>query len=450
MSVALAPPKSMSALVPRDYQSYGIHFLRANKRALLTDDAGLGKTLQASEAATLPALVVCPAYLIDQWHEYLTTQYPTHKVIAVYGQPDRRLRLLNKAARADWTIVGYPTLRIYLENVPEVSTVIFDESHHLRNRTCGQSKAADNFVNPSKRSGRKPIENVFMLSATPMWKRVDDLWMQLHILQPEIFPSYERFLDLYCTVISNGFDRRVVRINKYMQRHLDEMLKIIKLGRTYTEVGRVLPPIINKFVRVDLPPKLRETYNTVRDNFLLEYGDGDEEFMILNHASVMHSLRQITGFSGKITAAVEAVNDTEPTKEHPTIVFCWYRDTADSLYKAFGSDRAVLITGGTDYRFRRAHALTKPIVVATIPALREGVNLSHGRNVVFFEEDWPPGSNYQALRRVQRDRNLDADTTIDPVIVTYIHVSNTLYTIIHKVSKQRTASMKELMKEIFQ
>jgi SNF2 family DNA or RNA helicase len=65
------------SFIPRAYQVQGIEFLRQQKRAILGDAPGLGKTFQATEAAELPCVISCPLPLVDQWKEFLEDQYPT-------------------------------------------------------------------------------------------------------------------------------------------------------------------------------------------------------------------------------------------------------------------------------------------------------------------------------------------------------------------------------------
>ena len=47
-----------------NYQKQGVEFLRETKKAILADDMGLGKSIQAlvavAEDASIPCLIVCP------------------------------------------------------------------------------------------------------------------------------------------------------------------------------------------------------------------------------------------------------------------------------------------------------------------------------------------------------------------------------------------------------
>lgn len=430
-------------LVPRDYQVYASNWLRNKKRAMLTDKAGLGKTLEAAEAADRPALVVAPTYLVDQWAEFLSDQYPDDVVSLAKGGRRKRLKALRR--KADWYVVNVQMLRSY-EMPSSIKTVIFDEAHHLRNRRAMQSRAAAKLA-------RNPALRIYELTATPIWKNVDDLWMLLHILQPKLFPSYHDFVNLFCTVTEDPWAGiKVIGIKGHMRRELEELLDVLRLGRTYQEVGRALPPIIERNIKLDFPDKLMEQYNDVKHNFRLQLLE-DESLIFMSYAAVMHTLRQLTAYPGKVEAVVDILEDTIGGPDPKAVViFCWYKDHAEMLakkIKAAGYDGVELITGDVDSDERIRRALRAKVAVATIASLSEGCNLQHARTVIFFEENWPPGSNYQALSRVRRDRNDDGED-LEPVSVYYLHVRKTIDEIIHRITKKREATIKDVMKEVLQ
>ena len=155
----------------RPYQSQGVRFLREKKRAILGDAPGLGKTFQAIEAAELPACISAPLSLIDQWVEFITEQYPHHSIhIAAYGDIIKRDAVF-KAFEADpnplkWIIVNHDAFRTYY--IPEVKTLIADEFHHFRNREAKRSVGLRQMAHRT--------ENVYGLTATPVFKDIGDLY----------------------------------------------------------------------------------------------------------------------------------------------------------------------------------------------------------------------------------------------------------------------------------
>lgn len=433
-------------LIPRDYQMYGRDWLIARRRAMLTDQAGLGKTLTAALAAETPCLVVCPKYLVNQWGDFLTKQFPDDVVSVATGPRKSRIAALRR--RANWYVINTAMLRTFvLPFAAELKTIIYDEFHHLRNRKSMQSRAA--FLLSEREDLR-----VYGLTASPMWKQVDDIWMQLHILQPEIFTSYNTFVDQFCIVDrSSPYGVKVLGLRKRMQRELDEVLKLTCLGRTYGDVGRQLPRTIESVLSVEFPDELRRKYIDTQRSFRLEAEEADERgdrtFIPLSAASMMHTLRQLTAFPGKIEAVANLIEDID----RPAVVFTWYRDHAADVAEAIHG--AVCITGELPAEERHRLALDamrrKATIVATLSSLSEGINLQEYRAVVFFEQNWPPGSNYQALSRVVRDRNESADSLTgndDPVLVYHVQVPRTIDEVIYRVTRKREASISDVMSEI--
>ena len=430
-----APYEDPDRLVLRDYQVAGRDWLRNKKRAFLTDWPGLGKTVQATEAAETPALVVAPTYLVEQWYNFLCKQKPDAKVGFCSG--DRKNRTATLKKRWDWLVINVQMLRSYA--IPDYfKTIIFDESHHLRNRNATQSIGAAKLA-------KDMSKNVYLLTATPMWKEVDDLWHQLHILQPDIFNSYHDFVDLFMIVDKDAMHgNKILGVKRSMRKSLEQLLSAISFGRTYVQAGRALPPTITSKFTVTLPKPLREAYQELITYYQLQLSE-DETKIFTNYISVMHTLRNITACPEKVDAVVRRIEDNKK----PAVVFTWYKDTAERVQEQVPD--SILVTGDYDpnERTRMAHKAQKngQTIVATAPSMREGINLSQYRSVIFFEEDWPPGSNFQALSRVVRDRN-DNGIDKDVVLVDYIHAGKTIDEVIHKVAQRRTASIKEVMKEI--
>lgn len=427
----------------RDYQIIGRDFLREKKRAFLTDWPGLGKTLQAAEASELPALVSAPAYLTQQWHDFLTEQYPHLKVAMATGATMHRFERQKKLKeKADWYVTNHQMFRGWFE-FPDCKTVIFDESHHLRNRTAFQSKGAARYAADMER-------RVYMLSATPMWKDTDDIWMQLHILQPQIFSSYRNFVDYFMLVDDTAYGPKVLGLKRQTKKELEALLSVLMLGRSYKDVGRQLPPTIETYINVDFPKELQDKYNELRRKYRLEL-DEDSTLILSYYMQVLRLLRLFTNFGHKQEAAISRIEDVDK----PTLTFTWYIETAEELtklmQKKFGKDQVVFLSGALPAQER--HALARKAqakgqhIVATMSSLGEGINLQKYRHVMFYEEDWPPGRNYQALSRVVRDRNDDGQDT-EPVLVSYVHVTNSVDVAIHKSSKKRSSNIKDVMKDI--
>lgn len=443
----------------RPYQIEGVKWFRERKRAWNTDSPGMGKTPQAVYAAERPVLVVCPNALALQWKEWLLGEdensiernggetianvgrrcyqnddgvydevwFLPDTVVVATGNKAKRTKAIRE--HADWTIINEEMLYTYKDVLFEhnYNTLIIDESHHMRSRGASRAKMA---VELGKR-----IPRVYMLTATPIWKEADDLYMQLRVLWPDIFTSYWQFVDKYCVSDQTRFGTKIYGIKRHMMPEIDQLLNVVRIGRTYEDVGRQLPPIIEKFVKIELPENVRKMYNEAVDQFRIEALN--ERF--INYMQVYHTLRRlVTG-----TFKTEAVGEILADEVRRAVIFSWYKETAENIGQRLGD--VEVVTGDDPVEVRRHKALGHKHVSATISSLMEGIDLSDARTCIFAEENWTPGSNYQALSRVRRERL--SGNNDEPVVVYYVHCKNTIDEVIHRKSKLRSGSIKDVIQE---
>jgi SNF2 family DNA or RNA helicase len=261
--------------------------------------------------------------------------------------------------------------------------------------------------------------------------------MQFRILQPDVFTSYWRFVNTFCITESNYFGVQILGAKKSMLKELQSIMEIMTIGRDYKTAGRSLPPVIEKYIPIKLNPQIRKLYDQAIEYWRIQDEAGDLTFT--NYMQAMHTIRQhLTGY-----LKAEVVKDLLEDEPNQSVMFSWYKNTAQSIAELV--ENCELVTGDIDVAERRIRALKGNHVSATIASLSEGIDLSTARNVVFVEEDWTPGSNYQALSRVVRERLNESNE--EPVIVYYIHCERTIDEVIHRRQKQRGSTAKEVIKE---
>ena len=407
-------------LIPRPYQIDGSRFLAQHKRALLTDAPGLGKTLTAASAAVPPCLVIAPTYLTRQWFDFLTKQYPDDRVILAEGTRLQRQADLDVAYSKgyEWLIINIQMLRNY--DIQPATTIIIDESHHIRKNDTQQSKAAVKLA--------KKCEYAFLLTATPIVRNPDDLFMQLHTIDSTVFPSYWQFLRDYCNTISSPYGPRVIGARSHVLRNIMEKYAI---GRSYDDVQMQLPELLNKVIRVPMSSELRKVYTDIKNKYVFQ----DQDVNSLMEA--MHLMRRVTS-QAKLEHALEILIDLP--EEDGAIIFCWYTKLAEHLGQLL---KCPVITGATPPNDRKkiAQDRSNKWIIGTLASISEGIDLSHMRHVLFFEADYLPGRLYQALSRVRRHGGHSS------VNVTYLVVEKSIDEVIHSYATTRNATIKEIMKE---
>lgn len=427
-NIALAYVPRCATLVPRQYQVECITRMREQKRIIIADKPGLGKTLEATEAMETPTLVACPSYLLWQWYDHCVKEYPHLTVSMAYGTRAQRELALKKPA--DIYIVNHDMLRPYdmkpskrtgLDTVSgfimprNIRTFIVDEAHHLRGRDTQRTKGA--------RWVCKNAEYVFMLTATPFYKDLTDCYSLLNLLDPENFNSYYRFLDTYIIMDLNQWNPQALKA----KRAFTPVYEHYFIERSYADVGEQLPAQITNSIVVRPSAAFKAEYNKIKAEFV--YNEKD----ITSLMEAMQILRRLTT-QPKLEAALEILQDNPEG-----IIYTWYRDTAEVLAHLL---KCPFIHGGIPAALRGSIAKDCKLIVASISSLSEGCDLSHLNHVIFFEGDYVPARLYQALSRVRRLREGS-----EPVRVTYIYVAGTIDERVYKAAKERNASIQSVMRE---
>jgi superfamily II DNA or RNA helicase len=420
-----------ATLTLRPYQEEGVRFLQGgSQRRMLTDAPGLGKTLMATEAAVLPCVVTCPLYLVEQWSEFLRIQYPNDLVhVAAYGDIIKRTEGIKAfSEQGGWLIVNHDAWRrLY---IPTAATVIADEVHHFRNRDAQRSKGFKAYATLTSR--------VIGLTATPVYKDIGDLWHLLNILDPKAFSSYWRFIDRIAVVADWGYGNQIVRMRD--PKLLDKILEPYFLGRTYRDVGMQLPQRIDKHITLNMPKPDQVVYNKLRDFYRLEV-EGEPDKIFWNAGAALHELRKLTVTKEKLDTVVDLAEYAHKSTRAPVVIFVWYRETAhrvaDYLNAKLGHGKpcAVAVTGEDKPVERRRLATSGPTYrVLTQQSVSEGVDASDARTVLYVEETYVPGQQYQALSRVIRKRHNDDPT---PVVVYWLRYLKTVDSVVHNTARSR-------------
>ena len=198
-----------------------LRFLRADQpRLLIADEVGVGKTIEAGlilrEMQTRQnvenILIVCPKALVAKWRAEMRRFDEEFQIItsanlrycidetyrdgawpAQFARGIVSLELLRNAdylsgIDKDGNVInpGKPVL-LTLDPPPRFSLVIFDEAHHLRNRTTNSYQAAE-FLCRDYVS-----EAVLFLSATPVHLGSENLYTLLNLLRPDLLPDFGVF-----------------------------------------------------------------------------------------------------------------------------------------------------------------------------------------------------------------------------------------------------------------
>jgi len=223
-----------------EYQKEGLAFLCHNRRTLLADEMGTGKTPCAiaflSMTESYPALLVVPPHLIRNWQKELDkfVRLPK-KVISMFDDNKDQIHVIKglkpyKLPEASVYIIHYLLLRGWKNILPdmEFKAVIFDEIQELRHSGTDKYSAASLVA-----SG---CENVIGLSGTPIYNRGGEIWNVINILEYHCLGDWDSFTREWCSGYGTDVVMKPELLNDYLKR------EGLMLRRRKVDVLKELPP----------------------------------------------------------------------------------------------------------------------------------------------------------------------------------------------------------------
>ncbi len=441
-------------------QRAGVEFMleTAGGKALLADDIGGGKTVQAITTVeeyllrnpetdtTQPRLVIAPLSVLAHWRSELEkwADVPSDRIFIIDGKtPAKREEQLALAVEGSgaWVLINHEKLQKRVKLVGESAkkkgplekvkwlAVIADEAHKMKTHDSQTARGLHKL--------HAPIQ--IAASGTPVLNAPHELYSLLHWISPEQYTSFWAFYYSY-TETYRGFKGRDVIIGVKNADALRFELAPRLVRRTKREIHPSIPEPLDPIIYT--PPmsaKQASLYAEAEKAFWLDIAQANDiapekkveiaegleaealnietvKLMIPNAAARTTRLRQIAtspallggdDVSSKLDEAEQLVL-SGPT-DNPWVFFTWFKGAVDLLVKRFdalGVDARGF--SGDNSRTERAdlaayfQAGDFPIICATIATAGVGINLHRAADCVFIEQDWVPGQNLQAFGRVDR------------------------------------------------
>ncbi|EEF57247.1 DEAD/DEAH box helicase [Pedosphaera parvula] len=203
-------------------------------RALLSDEVGLGKTIEAglilkellTRGMVKRFLVLTVPSLVDQWEEELADKFGLATVTS--NQTSARNEPQNFWRENPGIVASLHTLKqpAHLEIARQVSwdILVVDEAHYLRNRES-QAWQAVNAL---------PRQFLLLLTATPVQNSLEELYNLVTLLQPGQLPSPKEFRARFV----NPKRPRQPREPEELRRLLGQIM----IRNTRANAGLKLPP----------------------------------------------------------------------------------------------------------------------------------------------------------------------------------------------------------------
>lgn len=353
-------------------QKEGVKFLLSNKKCILADGMGSGKSLQSIVASICTnvdkILIICPASVKSTWKRELmyyvdekditivngnnwgeTTKFtiinydildnfytvPTENVLEEVVTKDENnnivTKLVTKTKKSTKKAVIEECMknsRLFQENF---GCVIVDEVHRMVNNKSIRYQVIDDLF---KRT-RPPFR--FLLTGTPMTNKPMNLYYILKLIDAEVTDDYRFYVKRYC-----GGKEMKLRTGKKIliandATNLDELKEKIK----HVYIRRLLSQMsdmVKKNIEVkeyDLNEKQTLRYNELWDEYVKaqeEKGNNDSEaYRQLVEGTIVRQYLAKEMIPNTIHLAEEIIDNNEKV-----IISCTYTEEVNELKKYFG------------------------------------------------------------------------------------------------------------------
>lgn len=488
------------------FQRAGTAFVEVFGRAMIWDDPGSGKTvqairslrrMQAAGTTVFPALVVCPNSMKKTWKREFERWWPGTECSIVRGTAAERRKALtddNPVKIINWetlrshsrlspygsialkrcrdcggqdAAITHTTCETHVRELNEIdfATVIADEVHRAKEPKSKQTRAL------WAATGDAPIR--IGLSGTPIANNVIDLWAPLHWLNPAEWPSKTKWVDRYVNTMMNAFGGTMV-LGLKQERYEEFYAGINPHTRRMPKelVLPFLPPIIFTRRYLEMNTRQAKVYKQMRDTLVAELDGGmliagtplTKAGRLAQLASSFAEVKFITEVdehgreydrpvvtlkdpSNKIDAFMDDIPDFDGES---VAVMAVSRQLIDLLSARLTKAKIPhgLITGAVDEDERQRHidefqAGKTKFILFTAAAGGVGITLTAARYLVRLQRPWSRVDDVQALNRVHR---IGSDRHESIIVIDYISESTVEENVL-KILDKKGAYFEEVVRD---
>jgi SNF2 family DNA or RNA helicase len=404
---------------PFDYQLRAAQTVlrRLKGRAILADEVGLGKTIEAGlvlselylRRMAAHCLIVVPAGLVEQWREELERKFALPAL--VYGSaawrqhpdPWQATVVLASLATARHARSRQDFVR------PQWDLVVVDEAHRLKNQNSASAQLVRSLS----------TRHLLLLTATPVENRLEDLFQLVSLVRPGLLGSRAEFRRRH----GLGGGAEGARNLQELQHGLREVM----VRHRRSEVSVLLPRRLARTLLVIPAAAEAELYARVAARVRQQARGASP-----SHLLTLRSVQRLAGSSPRaLVATLEKVGwhdlaqqaatlqstekahrllevlERHHSRGEKVVVFTGFRETLHFLAEAVTAAGipAAVYHGGLARRDKeaavRSFAGEVPLLLTT-EAAGEGRNLQFCHVMINFDLPWNPMQIEQRLGRLHR------------------------------------------------
>jgi superfamily II DNA or RNA helicase len=359
----------------RGYQEFGARFALAQRRVILGDEMGCGKTVEAIAAlAHLRAggakhfLVICPASVLINWMREVAA-HSTLRPYRMHG-PGREENAAEWIAKGGVGVTTFEAVQnLDLPRSVRISMLVVDEAHYVKNPETQRSKTV--------REWTARADRVVFLTGTPMENRVQEFRNLVDYLQPKLVDDVH---DADGVAGSRAFRKAVAPA--YLRRNQEDVLS-------------ELPELVQVDEWEEFGPQEFDVYRDAVEA---------RNFMAMRRAAYATGDPKT---SAKLRRLVE-ITDEARESGRKVVIFSNFREVLDIVCEALDKNAIGPLTGSVPPMRRQemvdAFAKTKghAVLVSQIQAGGVGLNMQAASVVILCEPQVKPTLETQAIARAHR------------------------------------------------
>lgn len=415
----------LSALTKIDKHWYQIETARKvlrqlGGRALLADEVGLGKTIEAglicseylARGMIQSLLVLTPASLVSQWQSELLEKFNIDTV--TIDDTGRQL-----PPEEFWTSHRSIIASLHTAKSPKHYThvtqrnwdlVIVDEAHHLKNRTTLNWK----LVNALNK------RYILMLTATPVQNSLVELFNLLTLLKPGLLKTEAAFKKEYVDSKNGRVPKNSEKLRQLMREVMvrnTRSLVDVKLPKRFATTITVTPSAGEQKLYRDLTEFLRNSGEKLDklsiNNLLMRAGSSSralaETLKNLSQRLPDEEWKSFTRRAAQIKQVEKAKRLVELLKQShtKTIVFTTFKATSSYLAETFREAGIAFAEFLGSMSLKEKDAAIDafrdnvPVLLASETG-GEGRNIQFASAIVNYDLPWNPMKIEQRIGRIHR------------------------------------------------
>ena len=418
------------------HQPAAARWLAARRRALLTDQQGLGKTVEilAALPAAAPALVVSPAAGRGVWLEHLERHRPDLTAVSPRRRADWRWPLPGEVVVTTWdSLPDYAT--------DQIPYLILDEVDLAKGRSTKRNDRARRLV--------RYAGVAWGATGTPLRTTPEDLWQVLRLLGltrwlADAWPTWS----VYAAAMGGRQGDRGWDWDGERDPRCPALLRRVAFGREASEVlslqGRT-----SETVSVSLPDETRRACDQA---LALLAGSGVDLQQALEQALAsrrgnLGDLAFATACRSlavaKVPRLLELVEEHERTRTDPLLVWSRHRAPVEALEHRPGwaAIHGGVTPAGRQRLAARLQAGELRGLALGVLAAGTALTLTAAHRCVWVDLSYSPGANEQAAYRVQR---IGQQHRIEDV---YLIADHSLDHSLHAILRRRREAQRDVVTE---